>query len=228
MRPEDLSTAAPSIRSTTAISPLHAPRAMRCDARVFLLPAADPPHKGPTHADAQQRARMLDLAVAGEPGLKVDRRELRREGPSYTIDTLLELRAELGDECPDRLAGRRRFARRTAYLAALARIVRSRAHPGGAATGIPYRRGHAGARSRRRSMPRRRSAGAPWRNCRGAGRRSRACCPCKNCARNRRLSCAVASPRATAPGGDWVPPSVAGYIDRHHLYSTAGPTSASL
>ena len=69
-------------------------------AQVFLLPAADPPHKGPTQANAQQRARMLDLALAGETGLKVDRRELYREGPSYTIDTLLELRAELGDEVP--------------------------------------------------------------------------------------------------------------------------------
>jgi nicotinate-nucleotide adenylyltransferase len=32
-------------------------------ADVHLLPAADPPHKGPTHADAAQRAHMLDLAV---------------------------------------------------------------------------------------------------------------------------------------------------------------------
>ena len=48
------------------------------DSTVFLLPAADPPHKGPTHADALQRARMLDLATAGEAGLKVDRRELQR------------------------------------------------------------------------------------------------------------------------------------------------------
>ena len=69
-------------------------------AQVFLLPAADPPHKDVTHADAQARARMLDLAVAGEPGLKVDRRELRREGPSYTVDTLRELRAELGPDAP--------------------------------------------------------------------------------------------------------------------------------
>ena len=67
-------------------------------AEVRLIPAADPPHKGDTHADAGQRARMLDLAVAGERGLSVDRRELRREGPSYSVDTLRELRAELGDQ----------------------------------------------------------------------------------------------------------------------------------
>ena len=42
-----------------------------------------------------QRAEMLDLAIAGEPGLVVDRRELRRAGPSYSVETLGELRAEL-------------------------------------------------------------------------------------------------------------------------------------
>jgi nicotinate-nucleotide adenylyltransferase len=70
------------------------------DAHVFLVPAADPPHKDETHADADARARMLDLAIAGEPGLKVDRRELHRIGPSYTVDTLRELRAELGPDAP--------------------------------------------------------------------------------------------------------------------------------
>jgi nicotinate-nucleotide adenylyltransferase len=69
-------------------------------ADVHLLPAADPPHKGPTHADADERARMLDLAVDGEAGLVVDRRELRRAGPSYTVDTLREMRSELGPHAP--------------------------------------------------------------------------------------------------------------------------------
>ena len=53
-----------------------------------------------TGADATQRAEMLDLAIAGEPGLVVDRRELRRAGPSYSVDTLGELRAELGSNTP--------------------------------------------------------------------------------------------------------------------------------
>ena len=70
------------------------------DADVALLPARDPPHKGPTRADAAQRARMLELAVAGEAGLSVDLRELHREGPSYTFASLGELRAELGDAAP--------------------------------------------------------------------------------------------------------------------------------
>lgn len=68
------------------------------DTEIHLLPAADPPHKGPTHADAEQRAAMLELAVDGESGLRVDRRELDRDGPSYTIDTLRGLRAELGPD----------------------------------------------------------------------------------------------------------------------------------
>ncbi len=69
-------------------------------ADVALIPAHDPPHKGPTRADAAQRAEMLELAVADETGLSVDRRELRRDGPSYTFDTLGELRAELGETAP--------------------------------------------------------------------------------------------------------------------------------
>lgn len=69
-------------------------------ANVHLMPAADPPHKGPTHADAMQRASMLELASAGEPGLVVDIRELRRQGPSYTIDTLHDIRGELGGDVP--------------------------------------------------------------------------------------------------------------------------------
>jgi nicotinate-nucleotide adenylyltransferase len=70
------------------------------DAPVHLLPAADPPHRAPPGASAEQRATMLELAIAGEPRLRVDRRELSREGPSYTIDTLAEVRAELGPAEP--------------------------------------------------------------------------------------------------------------------------------
>lgn len=70
------------------------------DADVALLPAHDPPHKGDTRADASQRATMLELAVAGEAGLAVDRRELSRHGPSYTFDTLGELRLALGPDAP--------------------------------------------------------------------------------------------------------------------------------
>jgi len=67
-------------------------------ARVSLMPAADPPHKGPLHADARQRLAMLELAISGEPGLGIEACELDRDGPSYTVDTLRFLRAHrVGD-----------------------------------------------------------------------------------------------------------------------------------
>lgn len=70
------------------------------DATIRLMPAADPPHRAPPGANAAQRARMLDLAVAGEPRLLVDIRELARAGRSYTVETLRELRREIGDAAP--------------------------------------------------------------------------------------------------------------------------------
>ena len=69
-------------------------------AEVRLMPANDPPHRKLPGADAAQRAEMLELAIAGEAGLTVDRRELQRQGRSYTIDTLREVRAELGPQAP--------------------------------------------------------------------------------------------------------------------------------
>jgi nicotinate-nucleotide adenylyltransferase len=72
--------------------------ALHC--KVRLMPAADPPHRGPPGADAQHRAAMLQLAIGSEPGLGVDLRELGREGPSYSVDTLRGLRAEYGEATP--------------------------------------------------------------------------------------------------------------------------------
>ncbi|MEO8743394.1 MAG: nicotinate-nucleotide adenylyltransferase [Lysobacteraceae bacterium] len=70
------------------------------DSDVVLLPSADPPHRAPPGASADQRAALLDLAVQGHPRLHVDRRELHRLGPSYSIDTLKEVRSEIGPEAP--------------------------------------------------------------------------------------------------------------------------------
>ena len=67
---------------------------------VDLIPAADPPHRAVPGANARDRADLLALAVAGEPGLRVDERELNRPGPSWTVDTLRGLRAELGPSAP--------------------------------------------------------------------------------------------------------------------------------
>ncbi|RRN56569.1 nicotinate-nucleotide adenylyltransferase [Pseudoxanthomonas sp. SGNA-20] len=67
---------------------------------VTLAPAADPPHRAVPGASAHHRARMLDVAAAGDRRLRVDRRELERSGPSWTIDTLRELRVLHGGDAP--------------------------------------------------------------------------------------------------------------------------------
>jgi nicotinate-nucleotide adenylyltransferase len=59
-----------------------------------LVPAGDPPHRAPPGAAARHRLAMVELAVAGSPGLEVDRREVERAGKSYTVLTLTELRSE--------------------------------------------------------------------------------------------------------------------------------------
>lgn len=61
-----------------------------------LLPCYIPPHRAAPGADAQQRLKMLQLALADCAELRWDSRELQRENPSYTYDTLRELRTELG------------------------------------------------------------------------------------------------------------------------------------
>jgi len=70
------------------------------DAEVRLLPAKVPPHREQPVADARARAALVQAALAGQSRLVLDLRELRREGPSYTIDTLVELREEIGAERP--------------------------------------------------------------------------------------------------------------------------------
>lgn len=63
--------------------------------QVRLIPAGNPPHKPETPiSEGTQRATMLTLAVAGCPEFVVDRRELLRQGPSWTVLTLSELRKE--------------------------------------------------------------------------------------------------------------------------------------
>lgn len=80
--------------------------------QVLFVPAARPPHKldkilAPFHA----RQEMLELAIAGYPAFQISLIEKDRPGPSYTLETLRELKAErpadelfllLGSDClPD-------------------------------------------------------------------------------------------------------------------------------
>jgi nicotinate-nucleotide adenylyltransferase len=71
-----------------------------CDADVYFIPSADPPHRKKPLASAQQRADMLSIAISSKPYFFLDSRELNRDMPSYTVDTLRELRYELGSHAP--------------------------------------------------------------------------------------------------------------------------------
>lgn len=61
---------------------------------VRFFPCGRPPHRAPPIASAQQRVTMLRLAIAHEPGLLIDEREIHRQGPCYTFLTLQSLREE--------------------------------------------------------------------------------------------------------------------------------------
>ena len=60
-----------------------------------LTPSARPPHRGTPQVSAEDRLAMVECAVAGVAPLVVDARELQRDKPSYTIDTLELMRGEL-------------------------------------------------------------------------------------------------------------------------------------
>ena len=65
--------------------------------RVAFIPAGQPPHKpGREITPAGHRLAMLELAIAGNDRFVVDRLELERGGPSYTVDTLAALSASRG------------------------------------------------------------------------------------------------------------------------------------
>lgn len=65
---------------------------------IRFLVSARPPHRATPHASAEQRLAMVELALADQPGLFADARELARPGPSYTLWTLRALRAESGSQ----------------------------------------------------------------------------------------------------------------------------------
>ncbi|HET6546796.1 MAG TPA: nicotinate-nucleotide adenylyltransferase [Rhodanobacteraceae bacterium] len=70
------------------------------DAEVRLIPCGIPPHRPPPVAGPAQRAALLRAALAGQHRIAVDERELHRDGPSYSFDTMAELREEIGAERP--------------------------------------------------------------------------------------------------------------------------------
>ncbi|WP_027966605.1 nicotinate-nucleotide adenylyltransferase [Halomonas halocynthiae] len=65
---------------------------------VHMLPAARPPLREAPGVSAEHRLELLQLGIGDTPGLVADGRELKRSGPSFSADTLAELRAEYGDQ----------------------------------------------------------------------------------------------------------------------------------
>ena len=67
--------------------------------RILFIPANRSPHKTDTKpATAQDRFAMLQLAIEGEPGFEASDLELHRPPPSYTVETLRELRSRHPDD----------------------------------------------------------------------------------------------------------------------------------
>jgi nicotinate-nucleotide adenylyltransferase len=71
-------------------------QALRLDGMRFM-PAGTPPHREGTVASAAVRLAMVQAATQGQPGFVVDDREIRREGLSYSVDTMRTLRGDLPD-----------------------------------------------------------------------------------------------------------------------------------
>ena len=67
---------------------------------MLVVPAGQPPHRGAPRTAAAHRLEMVRRAIAGNPRFEADAREARRPDPSYTVDTLAELRGELGNDQP--------------------------------------------------------------------------------------------------------------------------------
>jgi nicotinate-nucleotide adenylyltransferase len=68
--------------------------------QVRFIPAGQPPHRGLPRAAAAHRLAMAQRAVAGNSRFVIDAREVERAAPSYSVDTLSALRAELPQNTP--------------------------------------------------------------------------------------------------------------------------------
>ncbi len=68
--------------------------------QIRFIPAGTPPHRDAPQVSAQHRSAMVRLAIADQPAFVLDDREADRTTPCYTVDTLRELRTELGAAQP--------------------------------------------------------------------------------------------------------------------------------
>jgi len=191
-------------------------------ATIRLMPAADPPHRAAPGASALQRARMLDLAVAGERGLEVDRREVSRGARSYTVDTLREVREHLGPQAPvalllgaDSLLGLASW-KEWQTLFTLTHFVVAERIGNNLQARLP---------PELQAFTKGRWVATAGELCASpAGRLLRLRQPLQPESASD-IRARIASGR---PWRHLVPPAVAEYIDRHHLYAGRAPSSAPL
>ncbi len=61
---------------------------------IRLMPCHLPPHRATPGVSSQQRAKMVELAIASEPNMQLEPLELNRQTPSYTVDSLLALKQQ--------------------------------------------------------------------------------------------------------------------------------------
>ena len=82
---------------------------------VRLIPNLVPPHRHQPDASIDQRISMLKLAIKDNSRLKLDDRETKREGPSFTVDTLKAIRKELPEQSLALIMGSDAFSQLTTW-----------------------------------------------------------------------------------------------------------------
>lgn len=68
--------------------------------QVIIMPNNVPPHRPQPEASSDRRKTMVELAIKGNPLFRLDARELQRATPSYTVETLEQIRSECGAKQP--------------------------------------------------------------------------------------------------------------------------------
>lgn len=80
--------------------------------KILFMPTGAPRYRTPAVASGEHRVAMLELALAGAPRYEIDRRELAPGASGFTVDSLKELRLELGaDTTLHLLIGADQFAK---------------------------------------------------------------------------------------------------------------------
>ena len=172
---------------------------------VLWMPAGQPWQKaGRPMTEGDHRAAMVRAAITGHPGFSLDRRELQRDGPSYTIDTVRELQNEHRGAALYLIIGQDQYARLTTWhdwRELVSRVTLAVAGRDGQLASTPAALRATWHRVEPLAMP-----------------------PMDvSASRIREHIAAGGSAESLVPA--MVPTVVARYIDRHHLYRAASPAA---